>query len=161
MTVRQAALAAALDSNSRSPSPIAAPTHVAEQAALRDETIAVFHKAVLNDSDDEDDLLVERTKTRDELEREEEEYKAFLEREVGEDLRVGLDGLVNNKDRVNEDASVSEKKKKKKSKKAGQDEGSKEKADQEFLEKYVLFHGFSLFIWSHMSLAATSSTVAG
>lgn len=45
--------------------------------------MAAFHAG---DEDDEDDLLVPREKTKDEMELEEEEYRAFLEREVGKDL---------------------------------------------------------------------------
>ena len=71
-------------SGSRSPSPVVAlPTHVEEQKALRDETIRAFTQAA---DAEEDDFLIPREKTKDELELEEEEYRAFLQREVGEDL---------------------------------------------------------------------------
>ncbi|KAH9925911.1 Krr1-domain-containing protein [Epithele typhae] len=84
LTFRQAALDSALR-GSRSPTPEPAPlTHVQEQARLRKDTIAAFHGAV--DDEDEEELLVPREKTKDETEREEEEYRAFLQREVGEDL---------------------------------------------------------------------------
>jgi protein KRI1 len=56
---------------------------VQEQQELRDQTIAAFHQAV---QESDDDLLVPREKTKDELDREEEEYQEFLRREVGEDL---------------------------------------------------------------------------
>ena len=67
------------------------PTHIEEQEELRKETIAAFHNAISEGEDD--DFLVLREKIKDELEMEEEDYRAFLEREVG-DLRelVELDG---------------------------------------------------------------------
>ena len=52
--MRQVALENALDRGSRTPSPEPV-THVEEQRALRDETIAAFHTAV-DSADDEDDL---------------------------------------------------------------------------------------------------------
>ena len=72
ITIKQQVLAAALDGDFRSPSPEPL-THVAEQDALRKETIAAFHTGEQDDEDD--DLLVPREKTKDELEQEEEEYK--------------------------------------------------------------------------------------
>ncbi|THG93774.1 hypothetical protein EW026_g7557, partial [Hermanssonia centrifuga] len=84
LTFRQHALASALNPTSRSPSPEPL-THIEEQKALRNETITAFHTAV-DIEDDEDDLLVPREKTKDELERQDEEYRDFLQREVGEDL---------------------------------------------------------------------------
>ena len=144
---------------SRSPSPdedVERPlTHVEEQEKLRKETIAAFHNAV--PEGDEDDFLIPREKTKDELEREEEKYRAFLEREVG-DLRdlVSIDGVsdeehlevmdhVANEAVSEEDGSSRKKKKKKKKVKDGVDEsGSKQnktkaEADQEFLMKCVCF----------------------
>jgi protein KRI1 len=141
-------LASALQdaSTSRSPSPAPVPlTHAAEQAALRSETIAAFHTKA-EDDEEEDELLVERVKTKDELEREEEEYREFLEREVGEDLRDGLVDIIAFED-AEASASVEEpekKKKKKKRKKEGnagmqEVEGkSKSEKDQEFLMKCVI-----------------------
>ena len=98
-------------------------THVEEQEILRRETIAAFHGAV--DSQVEDDFLIPREKTQDEREREEEEYRVFLEREVG-DLRevVSVDGFGNDEDSVKEEAIVNE--------------------DREFLMKYVYKQHFSL-----------------
>ena len=129
-------------------------THVEEQEILRKETIAAFHGAV--DDQAEDDFLIPREKTQDEREREEEEYRAFLEREVG-DLRevVSVDGLGNDEESVkdevveNEDGkdTQGEKKKKKKKTKKAKDERDeplnrkqkkpKAEKDQEFLMKYV------------------------
>ncbi|KAJ3508823.1 hypothetical protein NLJ89_g5548 [Agrocybe chaxingu] len=164
VTIRQANLESMLH-GSRSPSPEADDgpqplTHVQEQENLRKETIAAFHDAV--GDEDGDDFLIPREKTKDEQEREEEEYRAFLEREVG-DLRelVSVDG-----DRDDDEVQVEEgqeeegekegeprKKKKKKSKSkdtADQQEGTssgkrkKKKAeeDQEFLMNYILNRGW-------------------
>jgi protein KRI1 len=133
-------------------------THVEEQEILRRETIAAFHGAV--DDQAEDDFLIPREKTQDEREREEEEYRAFLEREVG-DLRevVSVDGLEDDEESVKEevvenedgkDTQVEKKKKKKKKTKKAKDERdanselsngkqgkTKAEKDQEFLMKYV------------------------
>jgi protein KRI1 len=148
VTLRQANLDAVLR-GSRSPSPSFQehedshqPTHVEEQRALRQETIAAFHTAV-SDEDDEDDLLVPREKTKDEIQAEEEEYRAYLERQVGEDLG----GLISVKDvdeaDEDEDEEQDDKKKKKKKKdkqkkeKKEKDFKSKADKDQEFLLEYV------------------------
>ena len=56
-----------------------------EQEQLREDTIVAFKNAVQGEDEDEE-FLVPREKTKDETEREEEEYRAFLEREVGQDL---------------------------------------------------------------------------
>jgi protein KRI1 len=130
--MRQVALESALNATSRSPSPQPLP-HVEEQHALRSETIAVFRNAVKNDDDDE--FLVPREKTIDEMEEEEEEYREFLAREVGEDL----EGLVT----IEEDVIGSmegeknevKQKKSKKSKDKGHGKATQE-TDQEFLMKY-------------------------
>src|ERR1700735_5494596 len=94
---------------SRTPSPeVEQPlTHVEEQEILRIETIAAFHGAV--DNQPEDDFLIPREKTQDEREREEEEYRAFLEREVG-DLRevVSVDGLGDEEESVREEVLENE-----------------------------------------------------
>ncbi|KAL1719819.1 KRI1-like family C-terminal-domain-containing protein [Schizophyllum commune] len=149
VTMRQVALENALDRGSRTPSPEPV-THVEEQRALRDETIAAFHTAV-DSADDEDDLLIPREKTKDELEREEEEYRTFLEREVGEDLShlVSVESAAGTSAAVKADAEEEEspKKKKKKEKKKAekvQDKGrkSKEEEDHEFLMNYILNRGW-------------------
>ena len=85
MTIRQAALESALHTASRSPSP-APLTHVEEQHALREEMVSHFRNAVTEEDGDEDTLLVPREKTKEEAEREDEEYRDFLKREVGDDL---------------------------------------------------------------------------
>ncbi|KAL1759954.1 KRI1-like family C-terminal-domain-containing protein [Schizophyllum commune] len=137
----------ALDRGSRTPSPEPV-THVEEQRALRDETIAAFHTAV-DSADDEDDLLIPREKTKDELEREEEEYRTFLEREVGEDLShlVSVESAAGPSATVEEGEDESPKQKKKKEKKKvekGQEKGrkSKEEEDHEFLMNYILNRGW-------------------
>lgn len=135
--MRQHALASALEeaAGSRTPSPEPL-THVEEQSKLRDETIAAFHTAVDGKtSDEEDDLLVLREKTKDEIEREEEEYRAYLQREVGEDLS----GLITVEAESGEGAAQAEEgerpKKSKKEKKSAKSGKSKQDDDQEFLLK--------------------------
>ncbi|KAK1231656.1 Kinetochore protein Spc24 [Marasmius sp. AFHP31] len=150
VTIRQVALEAALDAGSRSPSPEPRPfTHAEEQQLLRDETIAAFHGA--DGDDDADDFLVPREKTKDEQEKEEEEYRAFLERSVGTDLKnlVTVDpntiswdaeGDANTSKSVEDEGK---KKKKKKSKDANKDKKqSKGEADQEFLMNYIMNRGW-------------------
>lgn len=92
--------------------------------------------------DDEDDLLVPRSRTRDEVELEEEEYKTFLEREVGEELRqlvtVDIDGGVDSAPAYS--TGKDERKKKKATKVAETSERKgqtrpKEDEDHEFLIK--------------------------
>ncbi|KAL6304942.1 KRI1-like family C-terminal-domain-containing protein [Sparassis latifolia] len=138
LTMRQHALASALDSKSPSPSPEPL-THYEEQAVLRSETIAAFHTAVNEDSDG-DDLLVPRVKGKDELEREKEEYRAFLEKEVGEDLThivtIEEDGGVPSGSADEAERSKNKKKGEEKTKKSKQDEG------QEFLINYILNRGW-------------------
>ncbi|KAF9471233.1 hypothetical protein BDN70DRAFT_998692 [Pholiota conissans] len=162
VTLRQVNMDAMLQ-GSRSPSPENEPhplTHVEEQEALRRETIAAFHSAA--EKVDEDDILVPREKTKDEREREEEEYRAFLEREVG-DLKELVTVETNEDDEVSfvkedegegdvdqEDTTTEKKKKKKKKKKSkataegGSEPVKKSKAeqDQEFLVNYILNRGW-------------------
>lgn len=123
---------------SRSPSPgPSRPTHVQEQEALRDETISAFHHAVSDDEDDELEggLLTLREKTKDELERQEEEYRAYLEREVG-DVKTLIQLEDERKDSGDAlvSALVKEEKKDMRSKKR---KARKEETDQEFLLKCV------------------------
>ncbi|KAI5986902.1 KRI1-like family C-terminal-domain-containing protein [Pisolithus albus] len=163
LTIRQAALAAVLEDGkapSRSPSPQPL-THVEEQSILQSETRAAFHSAVgssKTDSDDEDDLLIPRSRTRDEIEKEEEEYKAFLEREVGEELRELIAGNVDNTTDGHQgftsketQADQSDGKQKKKKDKAGSKsdkrsqknkEKSKEDEDRDFLMNYIFNRGW-------------------
>lgn len=151
VTLRQEKLAAELAFASRTPSldpeapkPL---THVQEQRKLRDETVAAFHIAVSGDAS-EDDLLVPREKSKDELQREEEEYQEFLRREVGEDLHqlieVDQDVIGIHENAPGEGDSGGKKKKKKdkgkekeKAKGRSKTKEDKEKEDQEFLMKLV------------------------
>jgi len=150
ITLRQEKLAAELAFTSRSPSPDPnAPeplTHVQEQKQLRDETVAAFHTAFFGDASDEDDLLVPREKTKDELQREEEEYQDFLRREVGEDLHElitideGAIEIYENAPSGEGDGDGKKRKKKDKGKekeKVWPKTEEKERKDQEFLMKCV------------------------
>ncbi|KAF8150489.1 KRI1-like family C-terminal-domain-containing protein [Mycena galopus ATCC 62051] len=153
LTIRAANLQNAL--LSRSPSPDPAPelvTHAEEQRRLRDETIAAFHANVGSDDDgDEDDgFLVPREKTLDEVAREEEEYRRFLESEVG-DLRdlVNVDGAEPAEpaeEGAEEEGTKKKKKKSKEKKEKGGEDGaagkSKQAEDQEFLVNYILNRGW-------------------
>ncbi len=160
LTLPEQRLAAALDaasSSSRSASPSASsplpPTHAEEQAALRAETIAAFHESTAADEvakqeeQEEGGLFTLREKTRDEVEREEAEYRAYLEREVGpleEILDLGEEGKTEGEVRRQEDddthahpaeAETGKKKKKKKGRKSGEE---RKETGQEFLIKCVL-----------------------
>lgn len=155
ITIRQHALASALDTNSRSPSP-EPETHVEEQRRLRDETISAFHTALSRDDedgDDDDELLVPREKTKDEVEREEEEYRAYLEREVAEDIEALVTveedtvGVRQTPAEVAEEENVSKAKKKKKSK--GKEKEKKQETDQEFLMKFVSIYARSCQLANH------------
>ena len=114
-------------------------THVQEQRALRDETIAAFHTAV-NGAEDEDDILVPREKTKDELEQEEEEYQEFLKREVGTDLKELITVEEGSSALLTEEPETDKKAKKEKKTKKSKEMSKKSKTeqDQEFLMKYVL-----------------------
>ncbi|KAI5123787.1 hypothetical protein M0805_009082 [Coniferiporia weirii] len=153
--MRQHFLNSTLKSTSRSPSPVPAePTHVEEQAALRRETISAFHTAVARDSaeSDDDDILIPREKTKDEIEKEQEEYREFLTREVGEDISklVTVEGAEDvgareeNDEEEEEAKDVEEKgeEKKKKKKKKSKEKKTKEQADHEFLMDYILNRGW-------------------
>ncbi|KAH0829126.1 KRI1-like family C-terminal-domain-containing protein [Lanmaoa asiatica] len=174
LTIREAALASVLaeaDSYSRSPSPEPRPlTHTEEQALLRSETRAAFHGATNSEAQgDDDDLLIPRSRTRDEIELEEEEYKAFLEREVGEDLHnlvtvdtnevVGASEsveIVGDYDKTHEGKKKKGKKEREKEKERNQEKDevqgkksikkrnkkSKKEADHEFLMNYIFNRGW-------------------
>lgn len=144
VTLRQVAFEAVLEGESRSSSPeLEEPTHVEEQQVLRDETIAAFHDAVASEGEDADDesddgggVLVPREKTKDELEREEEDYRAFLEKEVGSDLDdlITVEKAAEKSSDVEGDAEKKKKKKKSQESKAK----SKEQEDHEFLMRYAV-----------------------
>jgi len=152
LTLSEQRLAAALDvASTRSSSPEApppTPTHVAEQAALRAETITAFHAngADAGDAEEEGEggLFTLREKTRDELELEEAEYRAYLEGEVGpleKILDLGEEGEA--KDAIrwqeDEDARVRPGKadSRKKKRKVGKVVKERKETDQEFLIKYA------------------------
>jgi protein KRI1 len=140
VTIRQVRLEATLNPSSRSPSPRPV-THADEQRALRDETIAIFHSAVdpavgAESGDDSDNILVPREKSKDELEREDEEYRAFLQREVGDELPSLITvekGMVSLTD------VEGPKKTKRKREKGAENRAAEGETDQEFLMKFVKF----------------------
>lgn len=92
-------------------------------------------------------MLVPREKTKDELQREEEEYQEFLRREVGEDLRqlieVDQDAIGIHENAPNGEGDGEGKKNKKKDKGKEKEKGQlkakegKEKEDREFLMKFA------------------------
>ena len=149
VTLHEQRLAAALDvATSRSSSPEAPsppPTHVAEQAALRAETIAAFHSSAAEtgyaEQQEEGGLFTLREKTRDEVEEEEAAYRAYLEREVGpleKILDLGEEGVVLKEEEDMHlplgEADSGKKNKKKKGKKVVE---KRKETDQEFLVKCV------------------------
>jgi len=158
--MRQIALESALNQASRSPSPEPIP-HVEEQRALRSETIAAFHGAA--DERDDDDLLIPREKTKDEMEKEEEEYREFLAREVGEDLEglVTIEEDVIGAREVEQDEPRNEEGKKKKKSKNKEKKNEKQETDQEFLMKRVLSHYLLLLTTNIPSFAVIFSIAAG
>ncbi|CAE7135950.1 unnamed protein product [Rhizoctonia solani] len=145
LTIKQQNLAALLESGSRAQSPTSGPaplTHAQEQAALRDETISAFHNAVQEDG--ADDLLTLREGVIDDAEQRDEEYREFLQREVGEDISQLLwveEGGVKVKEDpepvTDERASSKEGKKKK-----GKRKERKQETDEEFLMNYILNRGW-------------------
>ncbi|KAI0644883.1 KRI1-like family C-terminal-domain-containing protein [Trametes meyenii] len=149
LTMRQHALASALDgasSRSVSPEPL---THMEEQNELRKETISAFHTAIgaKNEAEeDEEDFLIPREKTKDEIEKEAEEYRAFLQREVGEDLSglVTVEGdAVGILQDVDADSDSGRPKKSKKDRrKENKSVNYKQEDDQEFLMNYILNRGW-------------------
>lgn len=128
----------------RSPSPAPQrPTHVEQQRVLRDETINAFRLAVSDDDDDnlEGGLLTLRERSKDELERQEEEYRAYLEREVGD-----LESLVRTTSNHEDDAHVkqSDDNQKKLEKTSKKRKKRAEDSDDQFLMKYIHNLGFSV-----------------
>ncbi|CUA71677.1 Protein kri1 [Schizosaccharomyces pombe 972h-] [Rhizoctonia solani] len=146
LTIKQQNLAALLESGSRPQSPTSEPlplTHAQEQDALRDETISAFHNAV--QEDDAEDLLTLREGVKDETEQREEEYRDFLQREVGEDISqllwVEEGGIKVEEDSqpvTNEQTTEKEQSKKKK----GKRKERKQETDEEFLMNYILNRGW-------------------
>ncbi|KAF8589513.1 hypothetical protein K439DRAFT_1383413 [Ramaria rubella] len=147
LTIKQHALSSMLQATSRSPSPERlAVTHDQELNALRSETIAAFHGAIDVSNDDDGGLLILREKTKDEAQREEEDYQEFLRREVGEDIKslVTIEGGQETI-KVSESAGEIEETitngKKKGVKKKGKEKEGQE-TDQEFLMNYILNRGW-------------------
>jgi protein KRI1 len=159
VTLHEQRLAAALDvASTRSSSPESQsppPTHVAEQAALRAETIAAFHSSAADtEQQEEGGLFTLREKTRDEVEQEEAEYRAYLEREVGplekildfgeeESAETGIRRKEEEDMHVplGEAGSGKNNNKKKKGKEVVE---KREEKDQEFLIKFVCFQHSTL-----------------
>ncbi|CAE6425253.1 unnamed protein product [Rhizoctonia solani] len=146
LTIKQQNLAALLESGSRPQSPTSEPlplTHAQEQDALRDETISAFHNAV--QEDDAEDLLTLREGVKDETEQREEEYRDFLQREVGEDISQllwveegGIKVEEHSQPVTNEQTTQKEQSKKKK----GKRKERKQETDEEFLMNYILNRGW-------------------
>ncbi|KAI0317422.1 KRI1-like family C-terminal-domain-containing protein [Amylostereum chailletii] len=157
ITMHEHRIAAALEgSRSASPEPADGPTHVEEQERLRKETIAAFHASKDNEGEEEEEeeeeeggLFRLREKTQDEIEKEEEEYRRYLEREVD-----GLEGLIEVDEDVDgirvkdEEADgdmkngKADKKKKKSKKEKGKEKGTLDESDQQFLMNYMLNRGW-------------------
>lgn len=166
------------DSDSSAPRPL---THIEEQARLRAETISAFHadpsqKADAEEDEDEEEggLFTLREKTQDEVRREEEEYRKYLERELREGGVEGLEvlkGLVDVEDVERgvkrEQNEEGERKKKKKGKKERQEEKTKdgkesrkgkEENDQEFLMKCACFSYFCSQNILHIAMLTKSQS---
>lgn len=183
MTLHEQRLAAALDvASTRSSSPEAPsppPTHVAEQAALRAETIAAFHSSAADtgyaEQQEEGGLFTLREKTKDEVEHEEAEYREYLEREVGpleKILDLGeeekAEGWILRKEEEDMhvplgEADSGKKNKKKKGKKVVE---KRDETDQEFLIKcvcsqYSIPHNISDERYLISFLVVTFYTAAG
>lgn len=60
------------------------PTYAEEQEALRRETISAFHGAIDGDEGDDDGLLVLRREFKDDVDEDDEEYRAYVQKEVGD-----------------------------------------------------------------------------
>lgn len=139
LTIKQHALNSMLEaSGSRSPSPSAPITYAKEQEQLKDETIRAFKDAVpSDDSDSEDDLLVPREKTKDELQLEEEEYKDFIQREIGKEVDIReLITVDEGVERIHEEGEGdTSMRRNKKSKNKSKKEKRSEETDQDFLVK--------------------------
>ncbi|GJJ08425.1 hypothetical protein Clacol_002641 [Clathrus columnatus] len=151
ITIKQQALSSMLDTGSRSPSPRNL-TYQEEQETLRAEVISAFHSAVKNaesdvDDSEGDDLLIPREKDKDEIERDEEEYREFLLREVGGDLRTLVDLEPESKgvQKSGLETTVTEHvpdKKQPSMKDLNSKTNSKRTNDEEFLMNYILNRGW-------------------
>jgi len=139
LTIKQHALNSILNPNeSQTPSP-GPTTYAKDQESLKKETVLAFKEAVSSDSDG-DEFLVSREKTKDEIEQEEEEYKEFLEREVGQIAEIKeLITVEEGVERVHVegegDTSMPRKKDKKKKKRKAKEDTHTEESDKDFLFK--------------------------
>ncbi|CAG8716595.1 1846_t:CDS:2, partial [Acaulospora colombiana] len=145
--IKQHVLNSILNEDTDEPQPSSAPmTYVQEQQHLKSETIKAFKDAV--SSEDEDDLLVAREKTKDEIEIEEEEYREFLQREVGpnidlQDLITVEEGIERIHEEGEGDTTIhGNNKKGKKSKSLKKQEKRNEETDRDFLFNYILNRGW-------------------
>ncbi|KAG8781908.1 hypothetical protein FRC16_002757, partial [Serendipita sp. 398] len=148
LTIKQHALNSILDPNgSRTPSP-APLTYAKEQEMLKKETVQAFKSAVVSGSEDsdEDGFLVPREKTKGEIEQEQEEYRAFLQREIGPNVDIKelitVDEGIERIHEAGEGDTTMPSKKKKKRKDSEQDRAKKEQSDQDFLANYILNRGW-------------------
>lgn len=106
-------------------------------------------KTALTSNDEEgsasdEDFLVPREKTKDEIEQEEEEYRVFLQREVGPNVDIKeLITVDDHVERIHEEGEGETRiqpDKPKKKKKAKKDKERTEQSDQDFLVKYAYYH---------------------
>ncbi|KAG8816368.1 hypothetical protein FRC19_000412 [Serendipita sp. 401] len=148
LTIKQHALNSILDPNgSRTPSP-APLTYAKEQEILKKETVQAFKSAVVSGSEDsdEDGFLVPREKTKGEIEQEQEEYRAVLQREIGPNVDIKelitVDEGIERIHEAGEGDTTMPSKKKKKRKDSKQDRAKKEQSDQDFLANYILNRGW-------------------
>lgn len=141
LTFKQHVLSSNLHANPASRTPSPSPqiiTHDQEQSKLRSETVSAFHQAV--DDNGDDGMFILREKTKDDVEREEEDYQEYLRQEVGEDIRdlISIDGDANPikvEDASGEEAGEAAPKAKKKQKRNKGKEKQKSETDHEFLMK--------------------------
>ncbi|KAG8815533.1 hypothetical protein FRC17_000675, partial [Serendipita sp. 399] len=149
LNIKQHALNSILNpSDSRTPSP-APLTYAKEQELLKKETVRVFKDAVASGAEDSDDVdfLVPREKTKDEIEQEQEEYREFLQRELGPNVDIReLITVEDDIERIHEEGEgitrIISTKKKKKQKSSDEDRARKEQSDQDFLVNYILNRGW-------------------
>ncbi|KAG8903821.1 hypothetical protein FRC00_014474, partial [Tulasnella sp. 408] len=119
------------------------PTYAEEQEALRRETISAFHDAIDEDGEDDDGLLVLRKEFKDDVDEEDEEYRAYVQKEVGdikqllwvdEEARAAV--RPDDEDEEGEQA-IAESSKKKEKRKKKKKKNPEDEAEQ-FLANYLL-----------------------
>jgi protein KRI1 len=139
ITYKQQAFKALLETN-KDDLPGTSKTHVQEQADLRAEMVAAFRDALPSElKEGEDDLLVLRENSKDETEREEQEYQEYIKREVG-DLKeiVWADESALTPQAIDDTPLALKKPKSVRDKGKAKAEENKV-SDQEFLMKWVLY----------------------